>query len=85
MVATKMSILSMISNDETYSMSPSKITMRKGKRRIRQPQRLVGLVPVVLQLLLEHLRLAMTNFHRANGVVRLLEPNGTVPNILTCV
>ena len=56
----------------------------KGERRIRQPQHLVGLVSVVLQLLLEHLGLPVANLDRAYGVVRLLEPNGTVPHVLTC-
>ena len=56
----------------------------KGERRIRQPQHLVGLVPVVLQLLLEHLRLAVADLNRADGVVRLLEPNRTVSDVLTC-
>ena len=41
-------------------------------------------MPVVLQLLFEHLRLAVADLNRADGVVRLLEPDRTVPNVLTC-
>ena len=41
-------------------------------------------MPVVLQLLFEHLRLAVADLNRADGVVRLLEPNRTVPYVLTC-
>lgn len=45
---------------------------------------LIGLVPVLLQLLLQLLGLPMTNLYRIDSVVRLLQLDGAVTDVLAC-